>query len=108
MARDLAQHRIRVVILAPGLFLTPMLKGLPQAHYCARVKELLAEADIRLDLSDEAAAARSDPTLAKPTLSWHPAGTPGAPADAWHSIGAGESQCSTTNHKRSFIWMRLR
>jgi NAD(P)-dependent dehydrogenase (short-subunit alcohol dehydrogenase family) len=30
-ARDLAQHRIRVMTIAPGLFLTPMLKGLPQA-----------------------------------------------------------------------------
>jgi len=31
MARDLAQHRIRVVTIAPGIFLTPMLMGLPQA-----------------------------------------------------------------------------
>jgi NAD(P)-dependent dehydrogenase (short-subunit alcohol dehydrogenase family) len=30
-ARDLAQHRIRVMTIAPGLFLTPMLTGLPQA-----------------------------------------------------------------------------
>ena len=30
-ARDLAQHRIRVVTIAPGIFLTPMLRGLPQA-----------------------------------------------------------------------------
>lgn len=30
MARDLAQHGIRVCTIAPGLFLTPMLKGLPQ------------------------------------------------------------------------------
>ncbi len=30
-ARDLAQHRIRVVTIAPGIFLTPMLMGLPQA-----------------------------------------------------------------------------
>jgi NAD(P)-dependent dehydrogenase (short-subunit alcohol dehydrogenase family) len=29
-ARDLAQHRIRVVTIAPGIFLTPMLMGLPQ------------------------------------------------------------------------------
>ena len=29
-ARDLAQHRIRVVAVAPGIFLTPMLMGLPQ------------------------------------------------------------------------------
>ena len=28
-ARDLAQHRIRVMSIAPGLFLTPMLMGLP-------------------------------------------------------------------------------
>lgn len=31
VARDLAQHRIRVVTIAPGIFLTPMLMGLPQA-----------------------------------------------------------------------------
>lgn len=31
IARDLAQHRIRVMTVAPGLFLTPMLMGLPQA-----------------------------------------------------------------------------
>jgi NAD(P)-dependent dehydrogenase (short-subunit alcohol dehydrogenase family) len=31
VARDLAQHGIRVVTIAPGLFLTPMLEGLPQA-----------------------------------------------------------------------------
>lgn len=30
-ARDLAQHRIRVATIAPGIFLTPMLMGLPQA-----------------------------------------------------------------------------
>jgi NAD(P)-dependent dehydrogenase (short-subunit alcohol dehydrogenase family) len=30
-ARDLAQHRIRVVTIAPGIFSTPMLRGLPQA-----------------------------------------------------------------------------
>jgi len=30
IARDLAQHAIRVVTIAPGLFMTPMLKGLPQ------------------------------------------------------------------------------
>ncbi|MFP4327651.1 MAG: SDR family NAD(P)-dependent oxidoreductase [Paracoccaceae bacterium] len=30
MARDLAQLGIRVCAIAPGLFLTPMLKGLPQ------------------------------------------------------------------------------
>lgn len=30
LARDLAPHRIRVVTIAPGLFLTPMLRGLPQ------------------------------------------------------------------------------
>jgi NAD(P)-dependent dehydrogenase (short-subunit alcohol dehydrogenase family) len=30
-ARDLAQHRIRVMTIAPGIFLTPMLLGLPQA-----------------------------------------------------------------------------
>jgi NAD(P)-dependent dehydrogenase (short-subunit alcohol dehydrogenase family) len=30
VARDLAQHRIRVMTIAPGIFLTPMLMGLPQ------------------------------------------------------------------------------
>lgn len=30
VARDLAQHRIRVVTIAPGIFLTPMLASLPQ------------------------------------------------------------------------------
>ncbi len=30
MARDLAQHGIRVMSIAPGLFLTPMLEGLPE------------------------------------------------------------------------------
>ena len=29
LARDLAQHRIRVVSIAPGLFLTPMVESLP-------------------------------------------------------------------------------
>jgi len=31
IARDLAQHRIRVATVAPGIFLTPMLMGLPEA-----------------------------------------------------------------------------
>ncbi len=31
MARDLAQHGIRVVTIAPGLFMTPLMKELPQA-----------------------------------------------------------------------------
>lgn len=31
IARDFAQHRIRVMTIAPGTFLTPMLLGLPQA-----------------------------------------------------------------------------
>jgi NAD(P)-dependent dehydrogenase (short-subunit alcohol dehydrogenase family) len=31
VARDLALQRIRVVAIAPGIFLTPMLMGLPQA-----------------------------------------------------------------------------
>ena len=31
IARDLAQFGIRVVTIAPGLFLTPLLEGLPQA-----------------------------------------------------------------------------
>ena len=30
-ARDLARERIRVMTIAPGIFLTPMLMGLPQA-----------------------------------------------------------------------------
>ncbi|MGH7104969.1 MAG: 3-hydroxyacyl-CoA dehydrogenase [Acetobacteraceae bacterium] len=30
VARDLAEHRIRVVTIAPGIFLTPMLMGLPE------------------------------------------------------------------------------
>lgn len=30
VARDLAQHKIRIVSIAPGIFLTPMLEGLPQ------------------------------------------------------------------------------
>jgi NAD(P)-dependent dehydrogenase (short-subunit alcohol dehydrogenase family) len=31
IARDLSQHLIRVMTIAPGIFLTPMLMGLPQA-----------------------------------------------------------------------------
>jgi len=31
IARDLSQLRIRVATIAPGIFLTPMLMGLPQA-----------------------------------------------------------------------------
>src|SRR5690606_30588186 len=31
VARDLAQHKIRVMTIAPGIFQTPMLLGLPQA-----------------------------------------------------------------------------
>jgi NAD(P)-dependent dehydrogenase (short-subunit alcohol dehydrogenase family) len=30
IARDLSQHAIRVVTIAPGIFLTPMMAGLPQ------------------------------------------------------------------------------
>lgn len=30
MARDLAEHGIRVMTIAPGLFLTPLLEGLPE------------------------------------------------------------------------------
>ena len=30
VARDLAQHKIRVMTIAPGLFLTPMMEGFPQ------------------------------------------------------------------------------
>ena len=29
-ARDFAQHRIRVMTIAPGIFMTPMMKSLPQ------------------------------------------------------------------------------
>jgi NAD(P)-dependent dehydrogenase (short-subunit alcohol dehydrogenase family) len=31
LARDLSQHGVRVVTIAPGLFLTPLMQGLPQA-----------------------------------------------------------------------------
>lgn len=31
LARDLAQHGIRVVTIAPGLFMTPLMKQLPEA-----------------------------------------------------------------------------
>ena len=31
MARDLAQHGIRVVTIAPGLFMTPLMRTLPEA-----------------------------------------------------------------------------
>jgi len=30
IARDLAQHRIRIMTIAPGIFLTPMVEGFPQ------------------------------------------------------------------------------
>ena len=30
VARDLASHRIRVMTIAPGIFLTPMIEGFPQ------------------------------------------------------------------------------
>jgi NAD(P)-dependent dehydrogenase (short-subunit alcohol dehydrogenase family) len=30
IARDLAQHKIRVTTIAPGLFLTPLFRGLPE------------------------------------------------------------------------------
>ena len=30
IARDLAQHKIRVMTIAPGIFLTPMVEGFPQ------------------------------------------------------------------------------
>jgi NAD(P)-dependent dehydrogenase (short-subunit alcohol dehydrogenase family) len=39
MARDLAQHGIRVCTIAPGLFATPLLKELP-----AEVQQNLASA----------------------------------------------------------------
>jgi NAD(P)-dependent dehydrogenase (short-subunit alcohol dehydrogenase family) len=38
LARDLASFGIRVMTIAPGLFLTPMLKGLPEAAQEALVK----------------------------------------------------------------------
>ena len=38
MARDLASQRIRVCAIAPGIFGTPMLRGLPQ-----EVQDSLAE-----------------------------------------------------------------
>ena len=31
LARDLAQHRVRVMTIAPGIFRTPMMAGLPEA-----------------------------------------------------------------------------
>ncbi|MGO1288575.1 MAG: SDR family oxidoreductase, partial [Cellulosimicrobium funkei] len=31
LARDLAQHRIRVMTIAPGIFRTPMMASLPEA-----------------------------------------------------------------------------
>ncbi|QGP80384.1 SDR family NAD(P)-dependent oxidoreductase [Sphingobium sp. CAP-1] len=31
VARDLASHKIRVMTIAPGIFLTPMVEGFPQA-----------------------------------------------------------------------------
>lgn len=31
VARDLAQHKIRVMTIAPGIFLTPMMEAFPQA-----------------------------------------------------------------------------
>lgn len=30
VTRDIAQHRVRVCTIAPGIFLTPMLMGVPQ------------------------------------------------------------------------------
>jgi NAD(P)-dependent dehydrogenase (short-subunit alcohol dehydrogenase family) len=35
IARDLAQHKIRVTTIAPGLFLTPLLHGLPEEAIAA-------------------------------------------------------------------------
>ena len=35
VARDLAQHRIRVVTIAPGLFMTPLLESLPHEAIAA-------------------------------------------------------------------------
>jgi len=40
VARDLAQHLIRVMAIAPGIFWTPMLAGLPQAAQDSLAKQV--------------------------------------------------------------------
>jgi NAD(P)-dependent dehydrogenase (short-subunit alcohol dehydrogenase family) len=40
-ARDLAQHRIRVVTIAPGIFETPLLAGLPQPAQESLIQQTL-------------------------------------------------------------------
>jgi NAD(P)-dependent dehydrogenase (short-subunit alcohol dehydrogenase family) len=40
-ARDLAQHRIRVVTIAPGIFATPLLAGLPQPAQDSLIRQTL-------------------------------------------------------------------
>ncbi|MBB4267399.1 SDR family NAD(P)-dependent oxidoreductase [Roseospira visakhapatnamensis] len=40
-ARDLARSGVRVACIAPGLFLTPMMEGLPQDVYDALIKKTL-------------------------------------------------------------------
>ena len=40
MARDLARDNIRVMAIAPGIFATPMLKGLPQDVQDALAKDV--------------------------------------------------------------------
>jgi len=40
VARDLAQHLIRIVTIAPGIFWTPMLAGLPQAAQASLGKQV--------------------------------------------------------------------
>jgi len=40
-ARDLAQHRIRVVTIAPGIFATPLLAGLPQPAQESLIQQTL-------------------------------------------------------------------
>ena len=42
MARDLAQHGIRVCTIAPGLFATPLMKQLPEAIAALRQATVLA------------------------------------------------------------------
>lgn len=41
MARDLSRYGIRVIAIAPGLFMTPMVEGLPQAIQDALVAKLI-------------------------------------------------------------------
>ena len=54
MARDLARSGVRVVAIAPGLFLTPMLEGLPRRRRRASAAQVPFPA--RLGKPDEFAA----------------------------------------------------